>query len=97
MQTNQKHVAYDHAVFLFQNGFIGVELERVVPIIGIRQMFNFWGLCKCAAECRFFNFLASFPVVDGVSTIVQISKQDVDGARQAHFLVKNHPLGTMRF
>ena len=64
-----------------------------MPKVRIRQMFNSLRFCKCAAKCRFFYFLASFPIVNGISAIVQISKQNVDGARQAMLLVKNHPLG----
>ena len=59
-------------------------------------MFNLLRFCKRAAKCRFFYFLASFPIVNGKSAVVQISKYNVNGAGQAMLLVKNRPLGAKR-
>ncbi len=103
MQAHQEQVGDALAVAALQNGLVRVELQAVVPVVGVRDVRDH-GIRRVVlgAKRRLLDFLAALPVVNAERAVgiprrrVQVLKHHVNGARDAHGLVKHGPFRAER-
>ena len=103
MQAHQDQVGDALAVAALQNGLVRVQLEAVVPVVGVRHVRD-EGTARVVlgAERHLLNFLAALPVVNAERAVrlprrgIQVFKHHVNGARDADGFVKHGPFRAIR-
>ena len=103
VQAHQEQVGDALAVAALQNGLVRVQLQAVVPVVGVRDVRNH-GIRRVVlgAKRHLLDFLAALPVVNAERAVgiprcgVQVLKHHVNGARDAHGLVKHGPFRAIR-
>ena len=102
VQAHQEQVGDALAVAALQNGLVRVQLQAVVPVVGVWHVRD-EGTARVVlgAEGDLLNFLAALPVVNAQRAVrlarrSQVLKHHVNGARNAHRLVKHRPFRAIR-
>ena len=102
MQAHQEQVGHALAVAPLQNRFVRVQLQAVVPVVRVRNVRD-QGVVRVIlrAKWHLLDFLAPLPVVNAQRAVrlarrSQVLKHHVNGARNAHRLVKHRPFRAIR-
>ena len=95
VQLDETHFADGPAVLGLDDESVDVELQRVVPEVGVGQVCDARGLGpRRAAPLRLEgHVLAAFPVVDPEAAVACVLEEHVDGPGDLGLLVVDGPLG----
>ena len=97
MYANEKESDDFLVVFFLENHSVCIQLEGIMPEIGIWDVLDTFGGCSGIAEFVFVSdFFAPFPIVYQERS-VGIFIDHIDGTRQFDFFAINHPFGSVGF
>jgi len=96
VQTDQVQAGDPFPILVFQNRFVDVELQRIMPKVAVGEMADAGRGGRLIAIGFVRDFLGPFPVVDFEGSVVGVFKHHVDGPGQFVLFVKDHPFGAVR-
>lgn len=98
VKNNQVHVVVKgHVVFCFEDVSVGVELEGVMPEVGVRDVGETGDMGGFISEGDIGDFLGAFPVVDAEFAGEFVAVNHVDGSADTEFFVEDAPFGAVGF
>ena len=92
MECHEIHAANLVVIVLFNNVFIGIELETVVPVVRVGEFFN-QRVRRCLTKrICFCDFFTAFPVINEKSRRVgRVFEKHIHGPGKFGWFVVNHP------